>query len=327
MAPDNNLGTVIITGVSGLVGGRIAAYLVKQGHKVIGTTRNPDGAHVDAITGATGAVITDLDTVLADVHTCGPTAIIHCAGPAAAACADDPEAAINHRVEMMRRLITASAQTGAKLCVLSTANLYAPPLHGAVGVTAPIDDTQSAYAASHNAAERLLCDAAANLPIAPLILRLGNLYGAPVSAMADCWHLLAQHACRSAMETGSVHLRDAGTSYRSYTPIAALETVLPAILAPKEGGSCTISNFAPAAPIFAGKLVAEIQAIMESVYDKKIQLNFDPSTIDDGAAPFWYGDNLEHDAPHAVNNLAALHAFELRNLLAFCHNNYRVTVT
>ena len=327
MAPDNSPSTIIITGISGLVGGRIAACLVKQGHKVIGTTRKPGGQHADVIAKATGAAITDFDTALTNAHDCGADAIIHCAGPAAAVCSDDHKAAINQRAEMMRRLITASAQTGAKLCVFSTVNLYAQPLRGVIGVGHPVDDAQSAYVASHAAAEGLLCDAAASLPIAPLILRLGNLFGTPVTAMAECWHLLVQHACRSAMETGSVSLRDAGSTYRSYTPIAALETMLPAILTSKEGGSYTVRNFAPAAPIFAGELVADIKAIMQSVYDTNIELNFDPSTIGDEAAPFWYGDNLDRDTPLAFDDLTALRALELRNLLAFCHDNYRMIVT
>ena len=315
---------IIVTGIKGLLGGRLARYLVRSGVDVIGTSRCANDEYAGEVARATGADILTMEAAQHLANDRPIDAIIHAAGPAAAACKADPEKATSDRQDLANDVMALAKLHQARLCVFSTTDVYPQPLAGAIDISTPTGGAHSPYAASHLAAEAVIASGAQSLAQPPVILRLGNMYGAPVVAGAPCWHLLMQHACRSAMIEHAVQLNDATSSFRAYSPIRALEQIIGRVLAPVTSlppVHAQLYNFAPAGPAQAGKMVLLVKALMKKHFDMDIEINFDEADIQHDTPPYHFTGNWTDDGKGVSSPLMKQwRDSELVDLLSFCRS-------
>jgi dTDP-4-dehydrorhamnose reductase len=108
---------VLVTGASGLLGGRLAVLLAPGADVVCGRHRapGPDGLSEVALD------LLSLASLEAAFASARPTAVVHCAALADAdACERDPEAARRHNVEGSAHLARLCRRAGTRLVALST---------------------------------------------------------------------------------------------------------------------------------------------------------------------------------------------------------------
>jgi UDP-glucose 4-epimerase len=170
--------------------------------------------------------------------TAGTDAVVHLAALDAAACASDPQAAVDLNVAATERLLQAAQACGTRRFVyLSTIHVYRAPLSGVIDESS-IADPEHIYAVTHRDAENLVLAASGKMET--VVVRLSNAVGPPSHEPCNCWHLVANDLCRQAVTDRALLLKSAGFQHRDFVPMTdvvnALDHLLDAPLV-EPGGS------------------------------------------------------------------------------------------
>jgi UDP-glucose 4-epimerase len=207
---------ILITGGFGYLGGRLGQYLLESGYEVFLASRKNN---IDAPEWLRKAIVKhvdwdddrSLDQICTDIDV-----VIHAAGMNSKDCADDPIKALLFNGVSTSNLITSAIKKKVKKFIyLSTAHVYSSPLVGVI-----TEDSQTynkhPYATSHMAGETALIAADQRKEIDGIILRLSNVFGAPVHRNVDCWMLLVNDLCRQVAVSGKMELNSSGLQVRNF---------------------------------------------------------------------------------------------------------------
>lgn len=162
--------TVLVTGVSGFIGGHIAAQLLRRGYRVRGSVRSQScAAEVHAAMAAAGGdtgrlEISQLD-LLSDqgwaAATIGCRYVVHVASPFVLAKPEDPDELIRPAVEGATRAVDTALSTGVERVVMTSTLAtiqFAPAPRGHIYTesdwTDPDDPSLNPYTVSKIKAER-----------------------------------------------------------------------------------------------------------------------------------------------------------------------------
>lgn len=193
-------------------------HLAHAGHQIVLGSRN--SITPPAWLPQAEVVQIEWDDALALEHSCnGADAVIQAAGMNAQECASDPIAALDFNGVATARLVAAASRAGVQRFIyLSTAHVYASPLVGTI-----TEDTcphnLHPYSSSHHAGECAVLRASQQGQIESIVLRLSNVFGAPVHADVNCWTLLVNDLCRQAVTKRSFALRSAGMQRRDFVTL------------------------------------------------------------------------------------------------------------
>jgi UDP-glucose 4-epimerase len=217
---------ILVTGGSGFLGGRLANAMIASGHEVLISGRHlnktvswlPDAQihsinwdNQDCLTGA----CSDVDMV------------IHAAGVNAKDCEIDPIGALNFNGVATTRLVQASIVAGVKQFIyLSTAHVYDEQIRGVV-TEACCPNNIHPYATSKLAGEKAVLWADRSNGFNGVVLRVSNVFGAPMHKDVNFWGLLIPNLCRQAVEIGKIKLFSNAQSHRDFMSASSFcKTVL-----------------------------------------------------------------------------------------------------
>lgn len=209
----------MITGGSGLIGGRIANYLLKQGHQIVIGSRNDIQTRV-YLNMEAEIVQTNWNDKRELQKICsGVDVIIHTAGMNSQDCVIDPIGALKFNGLGTAKLLHAAIdQNVSKFLYFSTAHVYTKNLVGIINeATCPIN--LHPYATSHLAGENVVLAANESHLINGIVLRLSNGFGVPIHPMVNCWKLFVNNLCRQAVETKRLVIRASGLTMRNFIPL------------------------------------------------------------------------------------------------------------
>jgi len=206
---------ILITGGFGFVGGRLAEYLAQAGHQIILGTRHSISSP-EWLPQTEVAKIAWDDEVALERSCDGVDVIIHAAGMNAQDCTADSVAALAFNGLATARLVAAASRSGVqKFIYLSTAHVYASPLVGIITEeTCP--HNQHPYATSHLAGEHAVLSASHRGEFQSIVLRLSNVFGAPMHKEVNCWMLLVNDLCKQAVQTRKLILQTSGLQQRDF---------------------------------------------------------------------------------------------------------------
>ena len=206
---------ILITGGFGFVGGRVAVYLAQAGHTIVLGSRKAIGS--PSWLPQAEVMQTDWDDMRTLERSCkGVDVVIHAAGMNAKNCASDPIAALAFNGVATARLVSAAIQAGVQRFIyLSTAHVYGSLLEGIISEE---DCPQNfhPYATSHLAGEKVVLWAHQGGHLQGVVLRLSNLFGAPVHKDVNCWMLLVNDLCKQAVQTRRMVLHSTGLQHRDF---------------------------------------------------------------------------------------------------------------
>jgi UDP-glucose 4-epimerase len=217
--------TILITGATGLIGGRLAAALAGDpGVKVVRASRRPDAA--------VGMQVVDWSSPMSLESLCaGVDAVVHLAAMDEAACAADPEGALLANGAASLRLLQAARRVAvSRFVYMSSIKVYGDRATGRVTEDTPAKPT-SDYAITHRLAEDYLLAAHGRRELAGVVLRLSNGLGWPATAASGCWSIIGNDFCRQAASTGRIVLRSSGEQWRNFIAMADVVGALRHVLA------------------------------------------------------------------------------------------------
>jgi UDP-glucose 4-epimerase len=209
---------ILISGGFGFLGGRLGKHLYQTGHQVLLGSRNAScppawlpHAEVAKIDWNDGRTLEKI------CH--GVEVVIQAAGMNAQDCATNPVAALEVNGFATARLLDAAIHSSVRRFIyLSTAHVYASPLIGTITEqTCPRN--LHPYATSHLAGENVVLGATQRGEIEGIVLRLSNVFGAPMHKDVNCWMLLVNDLCRQAVTERRLTLQTAGLQRRDFVTL------------------------------------------------------------------------------------------------------------
>lgn len=206
---------ILIAGGLGFVGGRLAVYLTQLGHQVTVGSRCPSSKATWLPQASVASMMWD-DAGSLERSCHNVDVVIQAAGMNAQNCASNPVDALAFNGVATARLLAAASRVGVKRFIyLSTAHVYASPLVGVFSETScPVN--LHPYATSHLAGEYAVLAAHQEGKIQGIVLRLSNVFGAPVHKSVNCWMLLANDLCKQAVQKRKLVLRTNGMQLRDF---------------------------------------------------------------------------------------------------------------
>lgn len=207
---------VLLTGGFGTLGGRLAAILAQD--ETINlrlASRIKRSSPAWAPNADTIAIdFDDLQSIKNMLH--DVTHVVHLVAMTDHESRAEPEKARLVNTEYARRVVD-NCQKKTRFVYLSTIQVYGTNLNGVVTEltrTNPGD----AYSQTHRDAEQIVESAHNSGDIEGVSLRNANGFGAPMSADAKIWQIIANDLCRQAVEKKQLTLKSHGLQYRNFLP-------------------------------------------------------------------------------------------------------------
>lgn len=157
----------------------------------------------------------------AKVHAMGITSVIICTSMLAADCDEDPQraAVVNTRLVLMA--VDLMQRAGVKrFLYLSTIKVYGEDLSGNVTEKTAVDP-KTAYSRTHYETEVALNNMRSSSGVEVLVIRLSNVFGAPVSRKESAWSLATNCFARQMAAKGSIEVKSPGV-FRNILPVSSL---------------------------------------------------------------------------------------------------------
>lgn len=210
---------VLITGGSGLVGGRVAEYL-KTDNEVTISSRSK---HISK----NKINIIHNDLLLKEIGN-GYDTVIHAAGPNSKQCED--QLSCNDYMDITSNLIKSCKKYNVKKFIFtSSTRIYGKNLINSIDEDTELSPDDG-YSCVKREIEEYLRATCCSCDMQGYSLRISNGYGYPVKLETDCWNLLLMHVCREAILHSKVVLNSNGKEYKDFVPlnfiVKAIETCM-----------------------------------------------------------------------------------------------------
>lgn len=206
---------ILITGGLGFIGSSLVESLEKNGHEVFMTYRNPVKIKDAFKKSRINLILWDENfDFLRNLQKID--CIIHLAGPSALECKINPNNSIEFRKNSTSSLIKYASQSNVvKFIYISTSHVYSDPLVGIISEETAARNNHP-YSISHLAGENAIQTSCSSNKIKKIILRVSNLFGAPVHREINCWKLLINDLCKQAVQARKLTLKTDGSSQRNF---------------------------------------------------------------------------------------------------------------
>lgn len=212
--------SVLITGGSGYVGGRVIRRLSSRGDLLLRIGgRQREGVFPSWL--ACGSPVSlDLLSNESLVSACsGVETIIHLAALNEIDSSSDPERALLVNGLGTLKLLQAAEKAGvSRFIYFSTAHVYGAPLAGTI-TERTLPRPVHPYAITHHIAEDFVLAAHDRNALTGIVVRLSNGFGAPADSSVNRWSLLVNDLCRQAVTSRVLALRTSGLQRRDFIPL------------------------------------------------------------------------------------------------------------
>ena len=215
---------VLLTGGFGTLGGRLAAILAQDKKNNL---RLASRVKRTSPTWAPQAetFVVDFDNsgsvrdMLSDI-----THVVHLVAMTDFESRAEPDKAQQVNVEYTRRVVEQCAKK-TRFVNLSTIQVYGANLSGTITESTDTNPAD-AYSQTHLDAEQIVESAHNAGVLEGVSLRNANGFGAPMSADAKIWQIIANDLCRQAVEKKQLTLKSHGLQYRNFIPFTDVCTAI-----------------------------------------------------------------------------------------------------
>ena len=232
---------VLITGVSGYLGGCIALHLNKNRKLNITTCSSSE---VECKISKHFKIDWENKKFIKEVCK-GQDVIIHCASPNAKETELKPQNAYNFNSSVLDEFIIQAIDSNVKKFIyFSSAHIYNSALTGEINELTPINPKHP-YGISKKIAEETLLEYSKFDSFDLNIIRLSNAFGVPCNKKMTPWGLVVNDFCRQAFKTKKININSTFNVYRNFVPLIDVVNLVNFILSKhtKNEPLPTIFNF------------------------------------------------------------------------------------
>ena len=206
------LTNILITGVSGFIGSRIALR-VKENFSVIPVARKPDGQLDEDL--KSNVLKLDLESTTVPVISENVDTIIHVA-TANDIISKDFKKGLDLSVMGTKKILDIALELGVKnLIFFSTLQVYGTELHGKIDEDNEVN-CESPYSLNHFFGEELCKLYAKNYNLNISIIRPSNVYGLPDTDSFNRYSLVPLCFVKEVVDTGQLMIRSSGNQKRNF---------------------------------------------------------------------------------------------------------------
>ena len=264
---------ILITGASGLLGGRLANHLHQQ-KKYILTMLSRNAEEHDCLKNY-GSVINinwedqnQLNNILKNIDV-----VVHASGPSAQQCSNDPINQISLYKKYTQNLLKAiKLNKISKVILLSTIHVYSEKPEGYIDEESSLTNNHP-YALSKIAVEDLF-NKYPRSDTKLYILRLSNCYGYPITKSENCWNLFVNNICKKSIKNDSLIINNNPYDKRDFLPISYFCEVVSQIIKNnniKNG----LYNLTSGETMELIEFSNYIKNIVNKTYSKLLQIKYD----------------------------------------------------
>ena len=214
---------ICVVGSTGYIGSTISKYLSKQGHQVIGVSRKFPKNNKEFRSYFSEIINGDVKslTVLNSIISKKPDAIIYTVSLNHKDSEQDLHKSIKINCLPLIRLtdIIKKNKIKTKFIYFSTMQVYGNYSKIKLINESTKKDIKNYYALTHSICEDVLAAMNSNSFFESTSIRLSNGYGNPVLKSCDCWWLVINDFCNSAVKNRKIVINSDGTPLRDFIHI------------------------------------------------------------------------------------------------------------
>ncbi len=272
---------ILVTGANGYLGARLVQFLAKAGHEVVASVRTVPTEQPVWSALLSGVVVGDLrqpETVCA-IADIGAEAIIHTVSLDHKASQDFPSAEVlSANVAPAWALLEACAGKGLrKFFYFSTQQVY-----GRIGPDRITEDYPpvpvNVYGLTHLMTEQVCNYFRTAKAVECMSIRLSNSFGAPVFRSNNCWWLVVNDFCRSAVEKKQITILSDGSPQRDFIAIADVCRAIGLLIESDTASSSPVYNLGSGATLTILELAHIVAEVYRADYGEEIPIVFADGT-------------------------------------------------
>lgn len=202
--------------------------------------------------------------------------ILHTAGFNASASSKNPDKAIDFARKSTKRIIKAmKSSANSNLIFFSTAHIYRSPLIGEINEDT-IPENNHPYALSNLVGESLVENFNMSTNNKGLILRIGNCFGLPANESSNCWDLVINGMCKSAIVNKKINVLGPSNQVRNFVPMKTFLQKLQLVIENESiGKSSHILNIAYMKSFALSEIAELIQTRCSELFNFMPKINYE----------------------------------------------------
>jgi UDP-glucose 4-epimerase len=285
---------VLITGACGYLGARLCKHLAKDGYRVTAFDSYDPSAHSQWVSLMDEVVVGDIrdESTISNLADRNFDVVVHLISLDHNKSESSPNLVSSINVMPTWNLLDNLTQNGlGKFIYFSTTHVYGRLPKETINEDYPLNPL-NAYGLTHLLSENI-CNYYNNQTDTECInIRLSNSYGSPIFNENNCWWLVINDLCKTAIENNEIRLKSDGSPSRDFIHgndvVRAIETLIKA----NEDFDENVFNIATGATYNILELAHHVSTIYKEKYNKEIPVIFPDNTISE--SPFVFQNEQKY---------------------------------
>jgi UDP-glucose 4-epimerase len=265
---------VLITGACGYLGARLSKFLAEKGHKITAFDSYDPSTHNEWESLMDEIIVGDIrdETVISNLADKNFDVAIHLISLDHHKSEDDPNFVSSINVMPIWNLLDKLTKKGLeKFIYFSTIHVYGNLPNGNI-TEEHQPNPVNAYGLTHFLSENI-CNYFNNKTDTECInVRLSNSYGSPVFKENNCWWLVINDLCRSAIEKNQIRLKSDGSPQRDFIHGNDVVRAIDAFVNRKNINGNNIFHIASGETLTILELAHKVRLVYNQEYNKEIEI-------------------------------------------------------
>ena len=278
---------VLITGACGYLGARLCKYLAKEGYRVTVFDSYDPSAHTQWMSLMDEVVVGDIrdESTISDLADRNFDVVVHLISLDHHKSESSPNLVSSINVMPTWNLLDKLTQNGlGKFIYFSTIHVYGKLPRETINEDY-FPKPLNAYGLTHLLSENI-CNYYNNKTNTECInVRLSNSYGSPIFNENNCWWLVINDLCKTAIENNEIRLKSDGSPQRDFIHGDDVARAIDILINYKNNTGDNIFHIASGQILTILELAHRVKSVYTKMYDKEIDIILPDNSISEYPAP------------------------------------------
>ena len=279
---------VLITGACGYLGARLCKHLAKDGYKVTAFDSYDPSAHTQWVSLMDEVVVGDIrdESTISDLADRKFDVVVHLISLDHHKSESSPNLVSSINVMPTWNLLNKFTQNGlGKFIYFSTIHVYGKLPRETINEDYP-PKPLNAYGLTHLLSENI-CNYYNNKTNTECInVRLSNSYGSPVFKENNCWWLVINDLCKTAIEKNEIRLQSDGSPQRDFIHGDDVAGAIEVLIRSKKNNGDNIFHIASGETLTILELAHLVKDVYFKRYNKEVDIYFSGNSVSENPDKF-----------------------------------------